>query len=124
MLRRALALLVLLPLGVLLVALAVVNRKPVTLGLNPFDSNSGLGVEAPLFLFLLGAFAIGILVGGLAAWYEQGKWRVKARKEAREARTLRGEVERLEKEHDPAHRAVLPPNQRKSVVRDSSSLVG
>ncbi len=109
MLRRALALLVLLPLGVLLIALAVVNRKPVTLGLNPFDANSGLGVEAPLFLFLLGAFATGILVGGLAAWYEQGKWRSKARKEAREARTLRGEVERLEREHDAAPTKPLRP---------------
>ena len=42
----------------LLVALAVVNRKPVIFMLNPLDAGSGPGIEAPLFLFLLGAFAV------------------------------------------------------------------
>lgn len=100
--RRLLALLVLVPLGALLVALAVVNRKPATLVLNPLDASSGLGVEAPLFLFLLGAFALGLIVGGFATWYEQGKWRAKARKEARETRALRAEADRLEKELEAA----------------------
>ena len=54
--RKLVAALILVPLGVLLVALAVVNRKQVVLGLNPFDANAGFGIEAPLFLFLLGAF--------------------------------------------------------------------
>jgi uncharacterized integral membrane protein len=101
-LRKALALLVLLPLGALLVALAVVNRKPVTFVLNPLDASSGLGVEAPLFLFLLGAFAIGLIVGGVATWYDQGKWRAKARKAARETRTLRAQADRLERELEGA----------------------
>jgi hypothetical protein len=111
-LRRLLALLVLVPLGALLVALAVVNRKPATLVLNPFDAGSGLGIEAPLFLFLLGAFAIGLIVGGIATWYEQGKWRAKARKEARETRALRTQADRLEKELDavaPRAKPARPP---------------
>ena len=83
--RKLVPALVIVPLGVLLVALSVVNRKPVTLGLNPFDANSGLAIEAPLFLFLLGAFALGLVVGGLATWLGQGKWRKTARVEAREA---------------------------------------
>ena len=45
--RKLVAALIVVPIGVLLVALAVVNRKPVMLGLNPFDANAGLGVEAP-----------------------------------------------------------------------------
>jgi len=45
--RKLVAALIVVPLGVLLVALSVVNRKPVTLGLNPFDANSGFAVEAP-----------------------------------------------------------------------------
>ena len=45
--RKLVAALIVVPLSVLLVALAVVNRKPATLGLNPFDENSGLSVEAP-----------------------------------------------------------------------------
>ena len=38
--RKLVAALIVVPLGVLLVALSVVNRKPVTLGLNPFDAGS------------------------------------------------------------------------------------
>ena len=72
--RKLVAALILVPLGLLLVALAVVNRKQVVLGLNPFDANAGFGIEAPLFLFLLGAFALGLVVGGIATWLGQGKW--------------------------------------------------
>jgi hypothetical protein len=96
--RKFVAGLIVVPLGVLLVALAVVNRKPVMLGLNPFDGNSDFGVEAPFFLFLLGAFALGLVTGGLATWLGQGKWRRTARVEAREASTWRRQVDRLEKE--------------------------
>jgi uncharacterized integral membrane protein len=96
--RNFVAGLVLVPLGVLLIALAVVNRKPVTLGLNPLDGTSGFGIEAPLFLFLLGAFALGLVMGGFATWLGQGKWRRTARAEAREASTWRRQADRLEKE--------------------------
>ena len=96
--RKLVAALILVPIGVLLVALAVVNRKPVMLGLNPFDANAGFGIEAPLFLFLLGAFALGLVTGGFATWLGQGKWRRTARAEAREASTWRRQADRLEKE--------------------------
>ena len=75
--RKLVAALILVPIGVLLVALAVVNRKPVMLGLNPFDANAGLGIEAPLFVFLLGAFALGLVIGGFASWQQYGKFRSK-----------------------------------------------
>lgn len=110
--RKLVAGLLVLPLGALLVALAVVNRKAVTLGLNPFDGASGFGIEAPLFLFLLGAFGLGLIAGGIATWLDQGKWRRKARVEAREASTWRRQAERLEKELEGAdaraHRVRLP----------------
>lgn len=96
--RKLVSGLIVVPLSLLLLALAVVNRKPVSLGLNPFDSTSGLSVEAPLFVFLLGAFALGLIAGGIATWLGQGKWRSQARKEAREASTLRRQADRLEKE--------------------------
>lgn len=87
------------PLGVVLVALAVVNRKPATLILDPFGgSESGFSLEAPLFLFLFGAFALGLIIGGAATWLGQGKWRRTARAEARQAREWRRQADRLEKE--------------------------
>jgi uncharacterized integral membrane protein len=96
--RKIAAGLIVIPLGILLVAFAVVNRKPVTLGLNPFDGAPGVGIEAPFFLFLLGAFAIGLVVGGAATWFGQGKWRQLARHRAREASSLRNQADRLERE--------------------------
>ncbi len=87
------------PLGVVLIALAVVNRKPVQLNLDPFGAlDPTIAFEAPLFLFLLGAFALGLVVGGIATWAGQGKWRQLAREEAREARDWRRQAGRLEKE--------------------------
>lgn len=101
--RKLVLVLIVVPLGVLLVALAVANRKHVLLILDPFGGpEPGMSLEAPLFLFLLGAFALGLAVGGLATWLGQGKWRKKARAEAREAREWHRQADRLEKELEGA----------------------
>ena len=97
--RKLVLALVMVPLGVALVILAVVNRKPAHLVLDPFGrSEPGLSLEAPLFLFLLGAFAFGLVVGGIATWLGQGKWRRNAREGAREVKEWRRQADRLEKE--------------------------
>jgi hypothetical protein len=111
--RKLILALVVVPLGVVLVALAVVNRKPALLILDPLGgAEPGLFFEAPLFLFLLGAFAFGLVVGGIATWLGQGKWRRTARAEAREARDWRRQADRLEKELEglepSTHRVQLP----------------
>ena len=111
--RKLILALVVVPLGVVLIALAVVNRKSAVLILDPFgDTEPSLSLEAPFFLFLLGAFTIGLLVGGIASWLNQGKWRRTAREGLREARDWRRQADRLEKElgaKDPAsHSAQLP----------------
>jgi Lipopolysaccharide assembly protein A domain len=89
-LRKLVVALMVVPLGALLVALAVVNRKPTIFILDPFGgAEARLSLEAPLFLFLLGAFALGLIIGGIATWLGQGKWRRTARAQSREARDLR-----------------------------------
>jgi hypothetical protein len=101
--RKLILALVVAPLGVILVALAVVNRKPVDLILDPFGgAEPNFSLQAPLFLFLLGAFAVGLVAGGVATWLGQGKWRRSARTEAREARQWRRQADRLEKELEGA----------------------
>jgi uncharacterized integral membrane protein len=89
--------LIVVPLGLALITLAVVNREPTNLVLDPF-TGSGAALQAPLFVFLLGAFALGLLVGGVATWLRQGKWRKTAREGARETRELRRQADRLERE--------------------------
>ena len=57
--RKLVVALMVVPLGALLVALAVVNRKPAILILDLFgNAEPRLSLEAPLFLFLLGAFTV------------------------------------------------------------------
>ena len=123
--RKLILVLVVLPLAVLLIALAVVNRKPALLILDPLGGTEpGMSLEAPLFLLLLGAFAFGLVVGGMATWIGQGKWRRLAREETRQARDWRRQVDRLEKEldgTDRAPRAQLPAQLL--VVRDERAAV-
>ena len=97
--RKLTLALVVVPLGVILVALAVVNRKPVELVLDPFGGAApNFSLQAPLFLLLLGAFAVGLIAGGIATWVGQSKWRRLAREETRQARDWRRQADRLEKE--------------------------
>jgi hypothetical protein len=96
--RKLILALIVVPLGLILVTLAVVNRKPAVLVLDPFGRDAGLSLEAPLFLFLLGAFALGLVVGGIATWLSQGKWRKTARAGTRETSELRRQADRLERE--------------------------
>ena len=108
--RKLVLALILVPLALVLITLAVVNRTETTLILDPFGgSEGGLSLEAPLFLFLLGAFALGLVVGGIATWLRQGKWRKTAREGAREVRELRRQADRLEKELEGAGSATARP---------------
>jgi hypothetical protein len=93
-----------------LIALAVVNRKPALLVLDPFGGSAhpSFSVEAPFFLFLLGAFALGLVVGGSATWLGQGKWRRTARAQSHEAREWRHKADRLEKELEGGSAAYRP----------------
>ncbi len=57
------------------------------------------------------ALAFGIVVGGIATWLGQGKWRRLARELPRQARDWRRQADRLEKElegTDRGPRAQLP----------------
>lgn len=58
--------LVLLPLGVVLVVLAVANRAPVRLSLDPFSTPPAVAVDVPLFLVVFGAVMLGVVAGALA----------------------------------------------------------
>ena len=82
--------LILLPLAILVVLLAVANRGPVTLSLDPFSREAPeIAVTLPLFAVIFGAVMLGVVIGGMAAWLAQGKHRRAERRYKREARRLR-----------------------------------
>ena len=80
MLNRIVTVLVLIPLAIVLVALAVANRAPVAFTVDPFHpGNPGLTASLPLFVLLFAAVAVGLVVGSLATWLRQGRYRKAAR---------------------------------------------
>ena len=70
MVRKVVSLVVFVPLGVLLVILAVANRAPVNLALNPFNpADQALSVSAPLFVLLILAVMLGVMLGAVVTWF-------------------------------------------------------
>ncbi len=96
MLRRLVSLLIAFPLGVLLVALAVSNRHPVQLVLDPFRPESpALALELPFYAYILGALVLGVILGGVATWMSQSRWRRTARVQGQRAQRFEAEADRL-----------------------------
>jgi uncharacterized integral membrane protein len=88
--------LVLAPVGLVVLAFAIANREPVRLVLDPLPGEStDLQINAPLFLILFIAIAVGVLAGGFATWIAQGRHRRAARHARSDIDRLRNEAENL-----------------------------
>ncbi|QLF69190.1 DUF1049 domain-containing protein [Peteryoungia desertarenae] len=95
MFSRLVALVVFVPLGLVLIVLAVANRQDVTLALNPFNpADQMLSVSAPLFVMLILSVILGLLLGFVIAWISQSKHRKRARREAKAAQHWQTEADR------------------------------
>jgi uncharacterized integral membrane protein len=88
---RAMRLLILTPFLLLLVLFALSNTAPVRLGLWP----TGLSLEAPLSLAILGAMALAFLIGGLLVWVSELGQRRRARRAEQTVRLLEAQVQEL-----------------------------
>lgn len=83
--RRFLSLLIGLPVCIVVVALAVANRKMVTVSLDPFSPDSTtLAVTLPLFALIFATLIVGVVIGGAVTWLGQSRFR----KEAKRARKI------------------------------------
>src|SRR5436190_6370786 len=108
--RKFLTALVVIPLGVFFVIFAVANRHLVTVSFDPFNSvTPTVAVTLPLFVVIIAFAMLGVLAGGMASWFRQGKWRRAARQheaDARQARSqladLRGQLAREQQPRFPA----------------------
>ncbi|MCD2183639.1 DUF1049 domain-containing protein [Rhizobium sp. GN54] len=86
MVRKVVNIVVLVPVAIVLVVLSVANRQPVRMALNPFrPDDSVLSLTAPFFVFLFLALLLGMVIGAVATWISQHKYRKRARVEATEA---------------------------------------
>jgi len=81
------------PLAIIIIVIAVANRHQVTFSLDPISRTDPIfALEMPLFVLLLGAVLLGLLIGGIASWLNQGKWRRAAREGLSEAAHWRQEA--------------------------------
>jgi len=96
--RNIIAALILVPLAVIIIAFAVANRQIVTVSLDPFSAeHPAASVTLPLFGLILVLLIVGVLIGGIAAWPRQSKWRRTARRLEREVGDLRTEIEEFKR---------------------------
>jgi uncharacterized integral membrane protein len=97
-LRKIVAALTLIPLAIVIIAFAVANRQDVTVSLDPFNPDvPAASVTKPLFVVLIAVLILGVIVGGIAAWLRQTKWRRSARRLEREVASLRAEIDALKR---------------------------
>jgi hypothetical protein len=93
--------------------LSVANRAPVTFSLDPIGSVApGWSATGPLYVFLFVAVIVGIVIGGIAAWLRQGRWRHAARAERAANERLRSEIGRLRQQVETTTPALPFPRDR------------
>lgn len=96
------------PVGIVMVTLAVANRKPVTLSLDPFQPDApALAFQVPMFAVVFAVLMVGVVIGGVAVWFNQGRHRRALRRWREEADRLRWERERTAERERAARRAAL-----------------
>jgi uncharacterized membrane protein YidH (DUF202 family) len=109
MIRKIVSALVLVPLAIVLIAFAVANRQIIIVSLDPFDqTNPALSIRLPLFALILIVIIAAVIVGGIAAWLRQSKWRRAARLAQAQVRELRAQVDVLERQCSAAEPPSTP----------------
>ena len=119
MFRKIVSTLIVVPLAVVIIAFAVANRQSVTVSFDPFSSTSpAYAATLPLFVLIFVLLILGVLIGGIAAWFGQGKWRRTARKLEADVRGLHQELDAIRQRFapepppaapEPAPYTVIPP---------------
>ena len=108
MTRKLINILILVPVAVVLIVLSVANREWVRFALNPFNPDDKvLSVSAPFFIFLFVALIVGMLIGSFATWLNQGRYRKRARRQAREAVRWQAEADKQKRVNEATRQDVV-----------------
>ncbi len=97
--RRILRFVFVIPVALCILVIAVANRSPVIVSLDPFSvAEPILSFKQPLFVFLFLALMLGLLIGGFTVWMTQGIHRKTARHLNKEVSKLNTETSKLKSE--------------------------
>ena len=110
MVKRIMGWVVLVPLCLVLIVFALANRQLTVVNFNPFVPSEALtspGVGMPLFLVIFCVLLVGVVLGGVATWFAQGRVRHEKRQWQREA-------DRLGRELDASRKSLAPPRGSKA----------
>ena len=111
MFRKIVTAIIVVPLAAVIIAFAVANRQTVTVSFDPFSSVSpAYAATLPLFAIVFAVLILGVLIGGIAAWIRQSKWRRTARKLDADVRALHAELETIRRRFGSTE----PPSQHAS----------
>jgi uncharacterized integral membrane protein len=111
MVRKIVTALIVVPLAVIFIAFAVANRQTVTVSFDPFSSASpAYAATLPLFVVIFVVLIVGVLIGGIAAWIRQSKWRRTARKLDADVRALHDEMETIRRRFGTTVQAAASPD--------------
>jgi uncharacterized integral membrane protein len=107
--RKIVSALIVVPLAVVIIVFAVANRQSVTVSFDPFSSTSpAYAATLPLFVIIFTVLILGVLIGGIAAWIGQAKWRRAARKRDADVRVLHQELDSIRRRFAPEPPPALP----------------
>ncbi len=110
MMRRLTWLFLAFPAAIVLIGIALANRHDVRLVLDPFVPEApAFALSLPFYVFILGTLIAGVILGGIATWFSQARYRKLARVRGSEARRWQSEAERLQRERDLSVDARLKP---------------
>ena len=108
--RKIIAAVILVPLAVVIIAFFVANRQIVTVSLDPFSAeHPAASLTLPLFALVIVLLVVGVLIGGIAAWLRQSKWRRTARRLERKIADLHIEIEALKRTAGIPSTGVIAP---------------
>lgn len=109
MTKRIVAVLVLLPAAIIIIALSLANRQPVELIVPNFDGTPLFGATIPLFALVFLTLFLGLILGSLSTWLRQARYRraaemrkAEAEKAKREAEKYRERAEQFTKDNAPS----------------------
>ena len=107
MFRKIVTAIIVVPLVAIIVTFAVANRQAVTVSFDPFSATSpAYAATLPLFAIIFAVLILGVLIGGIAAWIGQRKWRRAARRLDSEVRALHDEMDTIRRRFGTSEQVV------------------